>query len=344
MKGISHFITGVAIATFFPEVVRQAELGGLLPMLGGIGGILPDTIDFKIARYWERFDLSIDPGLEPDAEKIADALVAAMRQAYETGKDVNLVAHTIRVGADLWREYAVRFIPDSDEIAVRIGPLVNTGQVPLAGSEPEGAVEVRRKVGVSVQNTYSEEYKVNIFSGPTFRFAREGDQVRVHFLDWHHRWTHSLILAIGVGLVMGLLVGLLTGNWLIAQWSGVVTWLGYSGHILEDQMGHMGSNLFWPLTKKRIPGPGLIHASDALPNFLTVWTSVALILYNLDRFSGNTRLLPASYLLVMVAVPWLVLGGIYVLGKTRKVHLQPSAESVRQSEQIAEATPFEPTT
>ncbi|MFN2282835.1 MAG: archaeal/vacuolar-type H+-ATPase subunit I, partial [Anaerolineae bacterium] len=103
MKGISHFITGVAIATFFPEVVRAGGVGSLLPMLGGIGGILPDTIDFKFARYWEKFDVEIDPGLEPDAETIADALAAAMRQAYETGKDVNLVAHTIRVGADLWR-------------------------------------------------------------------------------------------------------------------------------------------------------------------------------------------------------------------------------------------------
>ena len=44
MKGISHFITGVAIATFFPEVVRGGGgLGMLLPMLGGVGGILPDT-------------------------------------------------------------------------------------------------------------------------------------------------------------------------------------------------------------------------------------------------------------------------------------------------------------
>ena len=51
MKGISHFITGVAIATFFPEVVRAGGVGSLLPMLGGIGGILPDTIDFKFARY-----------------------------------------------------------------------------------------------------------------------------------------------------------------------------------------------------------------------------------------------------------------------------------------------------
>jgi membrane-bound metal-dependent hydrolase YbcI (DUF457 family) len=343
MKGISHFITGVAIATFFPEVVRAGGVGSLLPVLGGIGGILPDTIDFKFARYWEKFDVEIDPGREPDAEKIADALVVAMRQAYETGKDVNLVTHTIRVGADLWREYAIRFISDSEEIAVRIGPLVNTGQVPLAGSEPEGAVEVRRKVGVPVQNTYSEEYKVNIFSGPTFRFAREGDQVRVHFLDWHHRWTHSLLLAVALGAVMGLLVGLLTSNWTSAGWGGLVTGLGFMGHVLEDQMGHMGSNLFWPLTRKRIPGPGLIHASDAIPNFLTVWTSVAMILFNLDRFSGVARLLPSSYLLVVVGVPWLVLGGLYVLGKSRRVHPEASRESVRQEERIAEASPAEMT-
>ncbi|MEJ5309247.1 MAG: metal-dependent hydrolase [Anaerolineae bacterium] len=341
MKGISHFITGVAIATFFPEVVRAGAAGSLLPMLGGVGGILPDTIDFKFARYWEKFDVEIDPGREPDAEKIADTLVAAMRGAYESGKDCNVIVHTIRMGADLWREYAIRFIPDSDEIAVRIGPLVNTGQVPLAGSEPEGAVEVRRKVGVPVRNTYSEEYKVNIFSGPTFRFAREGDQVRVHFLDWHHRWTHSLLLAVAVGAVMGLLVGLLTGNWNTAGWGGLVTGLGFAGHILEDQLGHMGSNLFWPLTRKRIPGPGLIHASDAIPNFLTVWTAVALILFNLDRFSGAARLLPSSYLLVAVGLPWLMLGGVYVLGKSRGAHPQPLREGVRQEERIAEANPVE---
>ncbi len=264
-----------------------------------------------------------------------------MRGAYESGKDCNVIAHTIRMGADLWREYAIRFIPDSDEIAVRIGPLVNTGQVPLAGSEPDGAVEVRRKVGAPVRNTYSEEYKVNIFSGPTFRFAREGDQVRVHFLDWHHRWTHSLLLAVAVGAVMGLLVGLLTGNWTTAWWGGLVTGLGFAGHVFEDQMGHMGSNLFWPFTHKRIPGPGLIHASDAIPNFLTVWTAVALILFNLDRFSGVARLLPSSYLLFAIGLPWLILGGVYVLGQSRKAHPQTSREGVRQEERITEARPVE---
>ncbi len=341
MKGISHFITGVAIATFFPEVVRNGAAGGLLPMLGGIGGILPDTIDFKFARYWEKYDIEIDPGTEANAEEIADALVAAMQQAYASGKSQNVMAHTVRMGADLWREYAIRFIPDSDEIAVRIGPLVNTGQVSFAGSEPEGAQEVRRKVGIPVQNTYSEEYKINIFSGPSFRFVREGDQLCVHFLDWHHRWTHSLLLALGVGLVMGLLVGLLTGNWTTAGWGALVTWLGFSGHVLEDQMGRMGSNLFWPFTRKRMPGPGLIHAGDAIPNFLTVWTSLALILFNLDRFSATPRLPQMPYLLGALGVPWAVLGGIYIWRKMQPRLVQTSDEFLRQMDMLAEAEELE---
>jgi hypothetical protein len=109
VKGIAHFITGVAIATFFPEVVRGAAGGSLLPVLGGVAGILPDTLDFKFARYFERYGLEIDPGLEPDAGKIAEQVVEAMRRAYETGGPQNAMLHTIRLGPDLWRQYAIRF-------------------------------------------------------------------------------------------------------------------------------------------------------------------------------------------------------------------------------------------
>jgi len=54
MKGITHFLTGVAIATFFPEVVRQAADGSLLPVLGGVAGILPDTLEIGRASCRER--------------------------------------------------------------------------------------------------------------------------------------------------------------------------------------------------------------------------------------------------------------------------------------------------
>ena len=217
MKGIAHFITGVAIATFFPEVVQQAASGSVLPMLGGIAGILPDTLDFKFVRYFERYTEEIDPGPEPDAREIAERIVRAMRWAYESGAPQSVRLHTIRLGADLWRQYAIRFDPEQSKVAVRIGPLVNTGQVPLPVSEPEGAEEVQVKVGVPIAPTYNAENKIDIFSGPSFKFERQGDRLHIHFLDWHRRWSHSFLLAAALGLIGGLIFG---------KWGGLV--IGWS--------------------------------------------------------------------------------------------------------------------
>jgi membrane-bound metal-dependent hydrolase YbcI (DUF457 family) len=340
MKGISHFITGVALATFFPEVVRAGGQGSLLPMLGGIGGILPDTLDFKFARYFEHYGKEIDPGPDPDPGAIADALVDSMCRAYEENQPQRVMAHTIRVGADLWREYAIRFDPENGEVAVRIGPLVNTGQVPHPGTEPEGTSEARRKLGIPLVHTYSSEYKVNIFSGPSFRFAREGDQLYVHFLDWHRRWSHSLTLAIVVGLAIALLVGLIAGT-NVGIWAGLVTGLGFAGHVLEDQLGYMGSNLLWPFTKRRVSGLKMLHSGDAIPNFLTVWTAVAVILFNLDRFSPQPRLDPWWFLGLAAVLPVVVLGTVYFVQKARPRPGQTSLEAKRQADMVAEAEELE---
>jgi membrane-bound metal-dependent hydrolase YbcI (DUF457 family) len=336
VKGIAHFITGVALATCFPEVVRAGAQGSLLPVLGGVSGILPDTLDFKFARYFERYDEEIDPGPEPDARDIAERVAGAMRRAYETGQPQNVMLHTIRLGADLWRQYAIRFDPEQGEVAVRIGPVVNTGQVPLPPSVPhkggEEEKEVRVEVGVPMARTYDAENKVDIFSGPSFKFERQGDRLYVHFLDWHRRWSHSLMLAAALGLVGGLVFG---------KWGGLVIGLGFAGHILEDQLGFMGSNLLWPLTMKRSPGLKLIHSGDAIPNFLTVWTAVALILFNLDRFSAAPRLDPVMFLSAAVALPLAALGGIYFLQKARPRPGQVSLEAKRQADMIAEGEELE---
>jgi hypothetical protein len=351
MKGIAHFVSGVAIATFFPQVVQQGAVGGLLPVLGGVGGILPDTLDFKFARYFERYDDEIDPGTNPDAQQIAERVAAAMRAAYESGRPRNIMLHTIRMGADLWRQYTVRFEPAAGEVIVRIGPLVNTGQVPYPGSEPAGQTEARVQVGVPMVHTYDAENKVDIFSGPSFLFAREGDQVHVHFLDWHRRWSHSFTAGILGGLAMGLLVELGAGMsnaaaaggfpagfaaaLPIALWSGTLFTLGFFGHIVEDQLGHMGSNLFWPLTRKRIPGLHLLRSGDAIPNFLTVWTALALILFNLDRFSAHPRLPVLLYLLVALGLPWVVLLGMYLRQRFRRQ--SEAEEKLRQGDIVAES-------
>ena len=52
MKGITHFTIGVAAASCVPVAVETAASGNpLYFILGGIFGLLPDTIDFKLYRY-----------------------------------------------------------------------------------------------------------------------------------------------------------------------------------------------------------------------------------------------------------------------------------------------------
>ncbi len=116
MKGIAHFLTGIALATFFPEVVHEAESGSLLPVLGGLGALIPDVLDFKFVQFWEDYDFEIDPGSEPDADAIAEVIVNAIHTAHATSQPMHLIAHTIRLRADLWRRYTIAFYPEEGEI------------------------------------------------------------------------------------------------------------------------------------------------------------------------------------------------------------------------------------
>jgi membrane-bound metal-dependent hydrolase YbcI (DUF457 family) len=185
---------------------------------------------------------------------------------------------------------------------------------------------VRVKVGVPIAPTYDAENRIDIFSRLSFKFERPDDKLHVHFLDWHRRWSHSLTLAAAVGLVVGLLFD---------KWAGIVAGLGFAGHVLEDQLGFMGSNLFYPFTKGRSTGLQLLRSGDAIPNFLTVWTAVALILFNLDRFSGQPRRDPWWFLGLAVALPMAVMGGLY---QWQRRHGEPEAQEGLQQQDIVSET------
>jgi membrane-bound metal-dependent hydrolase YbcI (DUF457 family) len=99
---------------------------------------------------------------------------------------------------------------------------------------------------------------------------------------------------------------------MISPVAGLVMFLGVLSHIVVDQMGFMGSNLFFPLSKRRTMGWKLFRSGEALPNFLCVWVSLALILLNLDRFSQTPILPPLPYLVVSILLPCLLFLGLRV--------------------------------
>jgi membrane-bound metal-dependent hydrolase YbcI (DUF457 family) len=278
MKGISHFISGVTAASFCPWAVEAAMEGNpLYFVLGGAFGVLPDTLDFKFYRFFYYHDIYVEPeGGNPDPQRIAEQAAKAVEMALKEKRTVRLKLSTVRMGADFWRQYSIKFDSEKQEVQVRIGAVVNTGQVPVPGSEPKETQKIgRAKLVCPIVQTYDAVTRVDIFDGPTFAMQPdEQGRVVLHFLPWHRSWTHSFTLGAAFAAL----------GWLIWGWqAAVVIMAGLSVHVLEDQMGLMGSNLFFPITKKRFHGLHLMRAGDSVPNFGVVWTCCLLIFWNLYR-------------------------------------------------------------
>lgn len=328
MKGIVHFITGVALGTFFPDAVQQAAAGSLVLVLGGIGGILPDALDFRFARLVEEPDVLIDPHPDTfDPQAIANEIAATIDRAATTKRRQLLKLNTMRLGPDWWQQYAVQFDRAQGMVVVKLGPVVNTSQVPL----PESGRDLpagQARVNAPILPTYMEANTIDIFGGPSFLFEWRSDRVEIDFIPWHRQYSHSLLMALAFGALCALLFGPL---------AGIIGGLGVLGHVLEDQLGYLGSNLLYPLTRTRSAGLGLIHAADAIPNFFTVWTMVWLILFNLDRFSHEPAIDPLMFWGPGWAPALLLLAYYFYRKFNSEKRDKPPLSGVREAEVMAES-------
>ncbi len=326
MKGIVHFVSGLAAATFLPEAVNlAASQSSFILVLGGIGGLLPDTLDFRLSRFLERPDVDIGPHpASADPQDIAERVAEAINRVAATRQKLILQLRTMRLGPDSWRQYSLRFDVENSAVIVKLGPVVNTSQMPSgegsgierAGrgvelpsqqmSQPVGR-EVRAAVNAQLSPTYGEETTIDIFGGPSFSLEWRQGKVEINFIPWHRQWSHSLTLAVLFGVLAGILFGVT---------AGVLAALGYAVHIAQDQLGFLGSNLLYPFTRRRSNGLKLIHSGEPIPNFFTVWTMLLMILFNLDRFSARPQINPLTYFGI-AWLPALLLLGVYLLNRHR---------------------------
>ncbi len=277
MKGIAHFSAGVALASFFQAAVKAGADGNpLYFILGGVFGLLPDTLDFKFYKFFYRYDITVTPDpLKPDAQMIADAVALAANSAFTDNRPVRIKLNTIRLGSDLWRQYRVKFDIPGRRVDVSIGPVVRTDQS-IAKEYSWREENAHAGLMCGIKPDYETETVVDILDGPSFLMKPVKDKrVAPVFIPWHREWSHSLV----TGLLFAL-AGTVVWDFL----AGLVIFGAYAAHILADQMGFLGSCLFYPFRASvRTGGMKLIHSGDMLPNFATVWLSCLAIFWNLYR-------------------------------------------------------------
>ncbi len=293
MKGITHFTAGVALASCFPHAVEAGMAGNpLYFLLGGIFGLLPDTLDFKILRFLHRIDMEIVPDpSRPDPALLADALADAIRRAHATGRPIHVKLHTSSAGAGLWHRFRITLPEPAGKVAVSYEGIVNTSQEPVA-QQPFPTAAAEASLPCRVTTDYMATSTVDILEGPSYRLepvARH--HVVVRFIPWHRQGSHSVPLAIGIGLALGAVSGWLAG--VIAGGAALL-------HTLLDQFGHMGSNLFFPFTRTRSPGLQWIRSGNALANFSMVWLACLILYGNLARLAPGG---PGPNLAFLLIVP-----------------------------------------
>jgi membrane-bound metal-dependent hydrolase YbcI (DUF457 family) len=395
MRGWTHFFSGLAVVTFFPQLLSDLVNGVMWPVLAGIAAYMPDFVDFKFRKFLWRVDVVVDPAprdpktkLSPrrvkigklsEAEKwkfyyiegyvervleerddyaefelrdetgkilviarngdyeklrralgsrleniarsrrritvpgyleveesgklywnvadaphpqyIANAVAEAIDRAYESGRMVTIKIHNIRMPGDYYRRFLVHYDVENQRIVVYMGPLVSTGGLPLEGTEPPEY----RKVGVAktrhpFRKVYPRPTVIDAFSGPEIGYVRAGDVVEEVFIPWHRGFSHSVTASLLAGLVVGLIAFI--AGYVNYLYLALACTLGYLAHVLEDQLGFMGSNLLPPLTKKRVPGAMLFPSRPGLMNFMTNWLMISLMIWNLNRYAVQLEITP----------------------------------------------------
>lgn len=295
MKGLTHFMSGVALASFFPAAVKAAastRIGlpeaqaSFMLALGGLYGIMPDTLDFKFGQFFSRAEVQVDcdPNT-PDPVKMARQIGEAIEEAAKTGKYMRAQLYPMQLASHLWRQYLVKFDAEANEIVVVINEIVATNQIPFMGTEPEENRVGRYKLkNGQLKDAHGKPSVVDIMSGPQFGFRKEEDDViSVEFLPWHRTWSHSYVLGLILALPWSILA--LAMGWAHPWLYSIIAFLGFAIHITEDLTGHMGGSLIWPFKNKRYDGLSWFRASNPHANFSVDWAATVIVIHNLWRFT-----------------------------------------------------------
>jgi len=274
----------------------------------------------------------------PHPKYIADLVAEAINKAYEKG-EVRVKFHNIRLPGDVYRRYVVNIPPNSNYVEAYIGPVVGLGgNLVTKDLPPSHRFSAKSFFTGRVSKTYPFPVVVSGFSGPSVAYRKTGDMVEEVFIPWHRGFSHSFTCGVLIGLIVAGLFSLIGYAHAIAL--GLATMIGQWMHVIEDQLGYMGSVLLPPFTKRRIRGLMLGRAGSGWLNFATMYLMFVLMAWNFTRFvpdiSRALGLADPNTVLYVGIIPSIIAYAIGILGGWRE--RKRLKEIMKQYREIA---PFE---
>ncbi len=296
MKGFTHFVAGLAITSFFPWAVDAAARGNpLYFLLGGACALLPDTLDFRLLRYFYRYHVEITPDpLQPDMQMVADAIANAIDMT--TSASLRLRLNTIRTGTDQWQKYHIHINAGKRQVIAKLDGIIDTGGNTIDDQKRNQQPAAIASFHAPVNVEYLASFSVEMFDGPHLELEPDRNgEIQIRFIPWHRAHTHSFCCSAMIALGIAMF-----GFWQAA----IVCWCAHASHVLLDQLGYMGSNVLWPLSNQRFPGLKLQHAASAYWNFAAVWIAITVIFGNLSSHAiDKPAMPPVGYIVAVIILP-----------------------------------------
>ena len=286
---LAHFMAGLAWASCWPGAMAAAGNGNpTLLLLGAISGLLPNTLDQWAARFLHRTDIHVVPDpLAPDPGMIAGAMATALARCHAHRKPVRIQFYPMEIMANQWQTYNLSLASGNKQILLSLSGLAREGRVP-----PRPDVLASSPVPLTTDHTAT----VDIHSDPvSLEMAPTTDgRIMLRVLPWKRQWSHSVTIAIGLGILAwaawGFYAGLILGG-------------AYALHLLMDQLDFTGSTLFFPFTRHRANGLQMVKPEHATGFYLCViWLAVLVTGWNWAR-----AVMPADR--VPALVPFLIVSG-----------------------------------
>lgn len=296
MNAVSHFMSGLAVASCFPTAVTAAAGGNpLYVLLGGIAGLLPDLLDSRLLRYLYPHDaeVAVDP-LAPDPQVIADTVAKAIDVADHHRRPFRLRLHTIRLNRHRWQRYRLHLEPGVRQVTVTLTDIINRAGQPVPAVGTRVALQMATAdFDAPLRLDFTAAIDVDSGDGPHLRIVpgnRIGG-VTVQFAPWKRQASHSITLGLALALAAG-------GVW--GSLAGVIAGMALATHLLLDQAGYMGSNLLWPFQRQRMPGLKLLHGGRRMPNLTFTWLCALVVYANLAIHAVPPLTPPPAPLRVLV--------------------------------------------